>query len=215
MARSFTWESISPASTPSAGRPGCGRQQLTGGAPRRLTDEASVDVDRAAGRPVVLESAADPAVLVAVLDRGASSLRSVPAGAVDSPLGALPAVIDGPRVVRSFSALGGTVAAVVADGETAGEVVTVQVVSSGAGGSGIGESRWTDFSHDLLTAGIRPATELTTAAPDGYPVHGWLVAPAGEGPHPVLLLVHGGPHAAYTPALFDEAQVYAAPGTPS
>jgi dipeptidyl aminopeptidase/acylaminoacyl peptidase len=176
---------------------------LTGSAPRRLTDETSVDVDRAAGRPVVLEAAADPSVLVAVLDRGASSLRSVPAGAAESPLDALPAVIDGPRVVRSFSALGGTVAAVVADGETAGEVVTVQVAASGAGGSGIGEWRWT---------GIRPATELKTAAPDGYPVHGWLVAPAGEGPHPVLLLVHGGPHAAYTPALFDEAQVYAGAG---
>jgi dipeptidyl aminopeptidase/acylaminoacyl peptidase len=185
---------------------------LTGGAPLRLTDETSVDVDRAAGRPVVVESAADPAVLVAVLDRGASSLRSVPAGAVQSPLDALPAVIDGPRVVRSFSALDGTVAAVVADGATAGEVVTVQLVASGAGGSGIGEWRWTDFSRDLVAAGIRPATELITAAPDGYPVHGWLVAPAGDGPHPVLLLVHGGPHAAYTPALFDEAQVYAGAG---
>jgi len=59
---------------------------------------------------------------------------------------------------------------------------------------------------------ILQSPELKTAAPDGYPVHGWLVAPAGEGPHPVLLLVHGGPHAAYTPALFDEAQVYAGAG---
>jgi hypothetical protein len=39
---------------------------LTGGAPRRLTQESSVDVDRAAGRPVVMASAADPVELVAV-----------------------------------------------------------------------------------------------------------------------------------------------------
>jgi dipeptidyl aminopeptidase/acylaminoacyl peptidase len=97
----------------------------------------------------------------------------------------------------------------VADGATAGEVVTVP--TSPTGGAG-GERRWTDFSRDLLAAGIRPAVELTTEAPDGYPVHGWLVVPAGDGPHPVLLLVHGGPHAAYTPALFDEAQVYAGAG---
>jgi len=38
------------------------------------------------------------------------------------------------------------------------------------------------------------------------------VTPHGRGPHPVLLLVHGGPHSAYTPAFFDEAQVYAGAG---
>jgi dipeptidyl aminopeptidase/acylaminoacyl peptidase len=38
------------------------------------------------------------------------------------------------------------------------------------------------------------------------------VTPPGTGPHPVLLLVHGGPHSAYTPALFDEAQMYAGAG---
>jgi len=144
-----------------------------------------------------------------VLDRGATSLRSVPPDAGESPLTTLPALITGPRVVRSFSARDGIVAAVVADGATAGEVVTVP--TSPTGGAD-GERRWTDFSRDLIATGIRPAIELSTAAPDGYPVHGWLVAPAGDGPHPVLLLVHGGPHAAYSPALFDEAQVYAGAG---
>ena len=49
-------------------------------------------------------------------------------------------------------------------------------------------------------------------APDGYPVHGWVVLPEGDGPHPVLLMIHGGPFAGYTPAFFDEAQVYAEAG---
>ena len=71
----------------------------------------------------------------------------------------------------------------------------------------------TDFGTALRAAtGLRPARSCTATAPDGYPVHGWLVLPDGPGPHPVLLVVHGGPHAAYGPALFDEAQVYAAAG---
>ena len=34
----------------------------------------------------------------------------------------------------------------------------------------------------------------------------------GDGPHPVLLMIHGGPFAAYTWRVFDEAQVYADAG---
>ncbi|HVV19396.1 MAG TPA: alpha/beta fold hydrolase, partial [Pseudonocardiaceae bacterium] len=58
----------------------------------------------------------------------------------------------------------------------------------------------------------RPLTELTATAPDGYPVHGWLVLPEGDGPHPVLLCVHGGPFMYYNWGFFDEAQVYASAG---
>jgi dipeptidyl aminopeptidase/acylaminoacyl peptidase len=70
-----------------------------------------------------------------------------------------------------------------------------------------------DFSAALRTeAGIIEPQELTFPAPDGYPVHGWLVLPPGKGPHPVLLNIHGGPFSQYTTAFFDEAQVYAAAG---
>ena len=53
---------------------------------------------------------------------------------------------------------------------------------------------------------------MNGTAPDGYPVHGWVVRPAGDGPHPVLLMIHGGPFAQYGWRLFDEAQVYAGAG---
>ncbi|MFL6136596.1 MAG: S9 family peptidase [Frankiaceae bacterium] len=59
---------------------------------------------------------------------------------------------------------------------------------------------------------LRPMTELTATASDGYEVHGWVVKPAGPGPHPVLLTIHGGPFTQYGYALFDEAQVYAGAG---
>ena len=54
--------------------------------------------------------------------------------------------------------------------------------------------------------------EVTATSPDGYPVHGWIVRPEGTGPHPVLLMIHGGPFAQYGWRLFDEAQVYAGAG---
>jgi dipeptidyl aminopeptidase/acylaminoacyl peptidase len=82
----------------------------------------------------------------------------------------------------------------------------------GPAGAGTGERRLSDFGGPVAAVGIRPVIDLAATAPDGYPVHGWLVTPEREGPHPVLLVVHGGPHAAYTPALFDEAQVYAGAG---
>ncbi len=36
-------------------------------------------------------------------------------------------------------------------------------------------------------------TEVTTTAADGTPLRAWLVLPEGDGPHPTLLWVHGGP----------------------
>jgi dipeptidyl aminopeptidase/acylaminoacyl peptidase len=62
------------------------------------------------------------------------------------------------------------------------------------------------------TVDVRAQEELTATAPDGYPVHGWVVRPAGDGPHPALLMIHGGPFAQYGWRLFDEAQVYAGAG---
>ena len=70
----------------------------------------------------------------------------------------------------------------------------------------------TDFSAALRDVGIRTATESMVDGRDGYPVHGWIMTPAGEGPHPTLLMIHGGPFAAYSVHLFDEAQVYADAG---
>jgi dipeptidyl aminopeptidase/acylaminoacyl peptidase len=49
--------------------------------------------------------------------------------------------------------------------------------------------------------------EMTVEGRDGYPVHGWVAKPAGEGPFPVILQIHGGPYASYGIHLFDETQV--------
>lgn len=41
-------------------------------------------------------------------------------------------------------------------------------------------------------------------SPEGHEVPGWVLLPAGDGPHPAVLYVHGGPHAAYGRALLFE-----------
>lgn len=87
--------------------------------------------------------------------------------------------------------------------ETAGEVGVIV-------GSTI--TPLTDFSAGLQGASVRLPRELTVTGRDGDSVHGWVMLPDGPGPHPTLLMIHGGPFSAYTVSVFDEPQVYADAG---
>jgi dipeptidyl aminopeptidase/acylaminoacyl peptidase len=70
----------------------------------------------------------------------------------------------------------------------------------------------TDFAADLhRTTGVTHPEELTAATAEG-PVHGWVLTPPGPGPHPVILMIHGGPHSQYTGSFFDEFQVMTGAG---
>ncbi|MCU1439453.1 MAG: hypothetical protein JWP85_450 [Rhodoglobus sp.] len=69
-----------------------------------------------------------------------------------------------------------------------------------------------DFSASLRDTGIVRPVELTVTGRDGYPIHGWVASPAGEGPHPTVLMIHGGPFADYSVHVFDETQVYVEAG---
>ncbi|WP_328647192.1 S9 family peptidase [Amycolatopsis sp. NBC_00348] len=166
---------------------------------RRLTDIETVDCEASAGPPAPREGD----VLVAVRNRGAVELRAVPLDAVDAPLADLTVVYADRSAVRSFTVDGPVIAAVVATLETSGDLVVLGAVAPRV---------LTDYSKPLRDKGLRPVLELETTAPDGYPVHGWLVLPEGEGPHPVLRVVHGGPFAQQDWAVFDEAQVFASAG---
>lgn len=120
------------------------------------------------------------------------------------PAGQRSVLHDGERVVTGAAEGGGSLLLSFVDSGTAGDVAVLEG----------GQLRvLSDFSAPLRAeAGIIAPQELAFASADGYPVHGWLVSPAGDGPHPVLLTIHGGPFAQFTGALFDEAQVYAAAG---
>src|SRR5699024_1824843 len=58
-----------------------------------------------------------------------------------------------------------------------------------------------------LDAGDWYTAHPVAAASGGGEVRGWCAVPDGPGPHPVVLLIHGGPFAQYTAAVLDEVQV--------
>ncbi|MBO9554097.1 S9 family peptidase [Cellulomonas sp.] len=169
-------------------------------APERLTDAESVSLVGS----VLVEAEGSP--LVAGEHRGAVHLLRL------DELGALVPVLAGTHVVQGVAVTAdGRRAVVTAAGPTtSGDLVEVDL--------GTGASRvLTDLSAPLVATGrVRVPAELTATAPDGYPVHGWVVQPDperfGAGPHPTVLMVHGGPFAQYTHALFDEVQVLAEAG---
>ncbi|MGX7828775.1 S9 family peptidase [Actinokineospora sp. 24-640] len=167
--------------------------------PRRLTDPETVDCERGAGRPVLTADG----VLVGVRNRGAVELRRVAFDADRAVLSELALVAGGQAMVKGFAADGDRVVCTLSTWDSAGELVLVSADET---------LRLTDFSAPLRARGIRQPLEIKGSAPDGYATHGWVVLPEGDGPHPVLLSVHGGPFMYYGWGLFDEAQVYAAAG---
>ncbi|GEM89546.1 S9 family peptidase [Oceanithermus desulfurans] len=68
-----------------------------------------------------------------------------------------------------------------------------------------------DPNADLLEGWPRPET-FRWCAPEGHDVQGWVLLPAGDGPHPAVLYVHGGPHAAYGRAMLFEFYLLRARG---
>lgn len=159
---------------------------------RRLTDPATSDLQDSALTPV-----GDTAVLVTEVSRGSVQLLRVnAAGTVDR-------LTDGPVEVTGVAAAAGTVAVTVADPESTGEIAVLE---------GTTLRRLTEESAPLRATGTVRPEELVVPTRDGVEVHGWVLVPPGPGPHPTLLLIHGGPYAQYTASLFDEAQVYVGAG---
>jgi dipeptidyl aminopeptidase/acylaminoacyl peptidase len=168
-------------------------------APRRLTDPERFDHEPAFGGGVLPLLVDEQAVTTVSMRRGAVPLFRFPVDGSEPRC-----LLGGDRQVHDYDAGGGVVAAVVSDPTSAGEVV---VLEAGR------ERTITDFGALLArSASLRPMTELEATAPDGASVHGWVLKPAGTGPFPVVLMVHGGPFAQYGWTLFDEAQVYVGAG---
>lgn len=67
--------------------------------------------------------------------------------------------------------------------------------------------RWIDLKK------MRPKEPIALQARDGLPLKGYLTRPAGNGPHPLIVLPHGGPHGVRDVWSFDwEAQLFASRG---
>jgi dipeptidyl aminopeptidase/acylaminoacyl peptidase len=77
------------------------------------------------------------------------------------------------------------------------------------------ETRLSDFNPWLAERDLAIPQSHSFASPDGLPIEGWLVKPPGfvEGrQYPLVLEIHGGPHAQYGWAFFHEFQVLAGLG---
>ncbi len=54
----------------------------------------------------------------------------------------------------------------------------------------------------------RPFHDWRYTNDHGQQVHGWIVEPEGDGPHPVMIFCHGGPHWLYEDTYMPEIQAY-------
>ena len=161
--------------------------RLDGRTPVALTDPESTDFGGA------LLTLAGERVLVHGVERGREHVYEVvePGGAralASSDVEVTGVAASGDRIVVSY--------------QTPDSFGEVGLVTDG------GIRRLTDFGAAVRERAIVSPHELTVTGRDGYPVHGWVAQPAGEGKHPTLLMIHGGPYTQYGVHLFDETQVY-------
>ncbi|MCU1515938.1 MAG: peptidase [Pseudarthrobacter sp.] len=166
-----------------------------GGEAITLTDPDVMDVACPGSR---IELRGPSGALVLNNAQGTVELLELHAAGGDSLL------VHGDRVVTGAAWAGGSMVVSFSDPSTTGDVAALED----------GQLRLlTDFSATLREqSDVIVPQELSFASADGYAVHGWLVKPAGKGPHPVLLSIHGGPFAQFTVAHQDEAQVLAGAG---
>ncbi len=139
---------------------------------------------------------ADGRVLFAVRDQGCSHLHAARDGET------VPVVAGAGRVVSGLSVAGTTAVVALATPTSYGEIVAVDL-ETGA------ETVLTDHTPDF---DLFVREERTFAISDGTEVQAWLVRDPSidverDGPLPLLLDIHGGPHNAWNAAA-DEIHVY-------
>ncbi|HOA86398.1 MAG: S9 family peptidase [Microbacteriaceae bacterium] len=168
--------------------PGVALFLLRDGVPERLTDPEELDLGEVGSH---IGTIGDD-LLVQDRRRGRVRLLRVTRG------GELSEVLGGDLEVQGHGSAGDRIVAAVATPESFGELVLID---------GDGTRPLSDFGAALRATTLVSPREVTIAARDGYEVHGWIATPTGEGPHPVLLNIHGGPFAQYGVHVFDETQV--------
>jgi dipeptidyl aminopeptidase/acylaminoacyl peptidase len=136
-------------------------------------------------------------VLFCVRDRGCTHVYTVATdGGEPRPL-----VTGAGRNVTGMSVASGAAALVLGTPTSYGEIVLVDI------GTG-NETVRTEHGANLSDTEMFVREERTFTISDGTVVHGWLIRDAAaEGPQPLLLDVHGGPHNAWNGAA-DQVHLY-------
>lgn len=139
----------------------------------------------------------DGRVLFCLRERGCTHLWSVGLDGTD----ARGELAGAGRVVAGLSVAGGRAVVALATPASYGEVVALEL------GSGE-ETVLTDHGAALADVELFAREPRTFTVSDGTEVEGWLVHdPEQQGPRPLLLDVHGGPHNAWNAAA-DEIHLY-------
>ena len=144
-------------------------------------------------------------LLILVSDQGASHVYRVPLEGGE-PENLTPGY-QGEVASISIDAAGRRIASVVGDVSTPGDVCVAEL--------GV-PLRFQAVSHThdewLSEVELAPVEEVWAPSPEGA-VHGWLMRPAElEGPVPLILYIHGGPHTMYGWSMLHEFQLLAASG---
>ena len=116
------------------------------------------------------------------------------------------AEVGGERRVFDFDVAGGVIAFAASEPTDPGEL---HVLMQGA------EARLTDLNPWLRDRFISLPEEHSFTAPDGWVLQGWLLKPPAfdaNRAYPLVMMVHGGPHAEYGSAFFHELQILAGMG---
>jgi dipeptidyl aminopeptidase/acylaminoacyl peptidase len=176
---------------------------VAGGAPAGLTEDFDRSCAPLGVRP--LWSPRDDALLIAAEDQGTLGLYSVRPGS-----GATRPVVSGDRVLGGYSVSrdGGTIAFVASDPVSPAEVFVCAA-------DGAGERCLTDLNREWKAEVALCRPERFRFERAGFTVDAWIMKPFGFEPgrrYPLLLNVHGGPHAQYGFPFFDEFQVQAGAG---
>jgi len=160
---------------------------LVDAVPVQLTNPAATDFDEGH-----LSVASDSTVLAANRTRGTLELHEIALGDPET-------LASGTFLVTDHAARDDLRVVAVTTPTTSSELAVVEN----------GELR---FITSFATVATIEPRELEITGRDGYPVHGWVATPEGEGPHPVLLMIHGGPYSQYGVGFFDETQVFTEAG---
>lgn len=151
--------------------------------------------------------AVDGGVLCLLTDDGAERLAHVSTADGAAADERIRALTPADWVVTGFDrGHDGTIAVTAATPDSCGEVFRLDPT---AAASGNGQS---PVQLTALDTRQWYRAHPVTAHTSGGEVHGWCALPEGDGPHPVVLSIHGGPFAQYTAAAFDEVQSLLAAG---
>ena len=190
---------------------------LSGGAPRNLTSGYDFDINGGVGGDQRAPRAALPsgpiwtrdgrALLIVVGEQGNANLKRI-----DAASGRVESLTTGSQDVVSYTAdaTAAKLAAVISTPTKLGDLHAIDTAAMGAA------KKLTSFNDELFgQLTMNEPEEIWYSSFDGRRIQGWILKPPAfdaSRKYPLILQVHGGPHAAYGSTFTHEFQWMAAKG---